>query len=213
MSIKRQSKSLRDEHAWATRKAILDAARRLFATRDYDATSVDEIAAAARVTSGALYHHFRGKRDIMKAVFEEIERELSERVVAESRPARSAREAFQLSLSAFFDACLEEDIRSIVFEQSPRVLGSEEWRRIDARYGTGLILRMLSRLRAEGHLGKYDDQLLAALFLAVIAEAGLQIARDRRSPKLRGECERILLGFLNGLREKAPHSSQQRTSG
>lgn len=63
-------KTLREEHAQATRDAILLAARKLFTSKSYDASSIDEIAAAARVTSGALYHHFRNKRQIMRAVFE-----------------------------------------------------------------------------------------------------------------------------------------------
>ncbi len=194
-------RSLREEHAAATRQAILQAARRLFAARGYDATAIDEIAAAARVTSGALYHHFRGKREIMRAVFEEIEQELARRVGAASGPARRAPEALRLALRAFFDACLEDDVRAIVFEQAPRVLGAEQWRRIDARYGTGLVMGLLARLRAEGHLGSYDDDLLAALLLAVIAEAGLQIARGRGRANPRAACERIVMGFLKGLRE------------
>ena len=40
---------------------MLDAARASFGKKGYAQTSVDEIAAAARVTKGAVYHHFTGK--------------------------------------------------------------------------------------------------------------------------------------------------------
>src|SRR6516225_3584944 len=150
-------KSLREEHAQATRDAILAAARKLFTADGYDASSVDEIAAAARVTSGALYQHFRNKREIMRAVFALLEAELKDRVTAASGGAKSPTEAMRRSLRALFDACLEDDIRSIVFEQAPRVLGWEEWRKIDAEYATGLLLDLLSGLRQEQRIGSYDD--------------------------------------------------------
>lgn len=192
-------KSLRDEHAQLTRKAILQAARKVFTSKGYDVASIDEIAGAARVTSGALYHHFRNKREILRAVFEALEAELKERVTAAAENAKDATGAMRLSLRALFDACLEDDIRSIVFEQSPRVLGWEEWRRIDAEYAIDLLLGLLSGLRKEKKVGRYDDTLISMLFLAAIAEAGKQIASNRNDPNLRRECERILEAFLSGL--------------
>jgi AcrR family transcriptional regulator len=192
-------KSLREEHAQGTRDSILGAARRLFTSKGYDASSVDEIAAAARVTSGALYHHFRGKREIMRAVFEALEAELKKRVAGAAQGAKSASEALRRSLRALFDACLEDDIRSIVFEQAPRVLGWEEWRKIDAEYAIDLMLDLFSALREERKLAKCNDHLLALLFLAAVTEAGLQIALNRNNGHLRRECERILEAFLSGL--------------
>jgi AcrR family transcriptional regulator len=192
-------RSLREEHAEATRQAILSAARKLFTSRGFDAAAIDEIAAAARVTSGALYHHFANKREIMRAVFETLEAELKDRITGASRGAKSAVEALRLTLRAFLDACLEDNIRSIVFEQAPRVLGWEEWRRIDAEYAMGLLLELLSRLRKERKIGSYDDRILASLFLAALAEAGLQIALNRTDTHLRRHCERILQSFLAGI--------------
>ena len=195
-------KSLREEHAQATREAILAAARKLFTAEGYDSSSIDEIVAAARVTSGALYHHFRNKREIMRAVFAALEAELKDRVTAAGGGAKSATEAMRRSLRALFDACLEDDIRSIVFEQAPRVLGWEEWRKIDAKYATGLLLDLLSGLRDEQRIGSYDDKVVASLFLAALAEAGLQIARNKNSRELRRQCERILEAFLRGLADR-----------
>jgi AcrR family transcriptional regulator len=196
-------KSLREEHAQSTRNAILEAARRIFASQGYDAASIDEIAAAARVTSGALYHHFRSKRELMRAVFEALEAALKERVAAAMSRAKSSSQTLRLALRAFFDACLQDDIRSVVFEQAPRVLGWEEWRRIDAEYGIGLMLDLLSGMRREQRLGDYDDQLAATLFLAAVSEAGLQIALGgRRQSELRRQAERILEAFLEGLHKR-----------
>src|SRR3954470_17561636 len=53
------------------RARILDAAFDLFQAQGYNASSVHEIAAAARVTSGALHHHFPTKKSLGLAVIEE----------------------------------------------------------------------------------------------------------------------------------------------
>ncbi len=52
---------LRSQQVEATRRAVLAAARSSFGRKGYVQTSVDEIAAAAGVTKGAVYHHFAGK--------------------------------------------------------------------------------------------------------------------------------------------------------
>ncbi len=57
----------------ATTGQLLEEARRLFAADGYNATSLDDVVAAAGVTKGALYHHFRSKRELFRAVFENEE--------------------------------------------------------------------------------------------------------------------------------------------
>ena len=59
-----------------TRAKLLEAGRRLFEERGYEAVGTPEIVAAAGVTRGALYHHFDGKRELFAAVYEAIEAEI-----------------------------------------------------------------------------------------------------------------------------------------
>jgi hypothetical protein len=49
----------------------------------------------------------------------------------------------------------------------------------------GLLLDLLSRLRKERKTAAYDDNVVAFLFLAALAEAGLQIALNRNNAHLR----------------------------
>ena len=55
----------RQEYAEATRQAIVDTARRLFAERGYFATKVDDIAAEARVAPATVYAVTRGKLGLL----------------------------------------------------------------------------------------------------------------------------------------------------
>lgn len=55
----------------AARDELLDAALRVFAERGYRDAGVDEIAAAAGYSKGALYWHFGGKAELLQALLEE----------------------------------------------------------------------------------------------------------------------------------------------
>src|SRR5918911_3421681 len=65
--------SRRQQYSASTKRALVDVAQRLFTEHGYAATSLDQIVAGARVTKGALYHHFSGKQAVFEAVFENVE--------------------------------------------------------------------------------------------------------------------------------------------
>jgi AcrR family transcriptional regulator len=82
----------REERREQTRSDLLKAAATVFARRGYTGASVDEIAAEAGFSSGALYSNFKGKEDLFLALFEEQIRdfgsELTEAVIGETVDAR-----------------------------------------------------------------------------------------------------------------------------
>ena len=61
----------RTEHRGTARERLLDAAAEVFAERGYRATTVDDIAAAAGLTKGAVYWNFEGKEALFSALIEE----------------------------------------------------------------------------------------------------------------------------------------------
>ena len=78
------------ERSEATQSALIATGRRLFAERGYASVGTQEIVTAAGVTRGALYHHFRDKRDVFAAVFEEVERELATSMAAVASAKKDA---------------------------------------------------------------------------------------------------------------------------
>lgn len=62
----------RQERAAQARQRLLVVAARLFSRRPYDAVEVDDIARAAGMAHGSLFHHFGSKRGIYLAAMEEI---------------------------------------------------------------------------------------------------------------------------------------------
>ncbi|HEX5229356.1 MAG TPA: TetR family transcriptional regulator [Bryobacteraceae bacterium] len=55
----------------ATRRALLDAARRIFARDGFEASRIEDIASATGHTRGAFYAHFSSKEDLFFALFEQ----------------------------------------------------------------------------------------------------------------------------------------------
>src|SRR5919205_3764077 len=74
----------------STRRALLDAARSMFAEKGYHETAAEEIVRRAGMTRGALYHHYEDKKDLFRAVVDEMEGEIDEEIEAAERRAQSS---------------------------------------------------------------------------------------------------------------------------
>jgi AcrR family transcriptional regulator len=91
------------------------------------------------MTRGALYHHFESKEDLFRAVYEDVERELVERIATDALSAGNPLEALDAGARAFLDACEDPAVQRIALLDAPSVLGWEQWREIGLRYGFGLV--------------------------------------------------------------------------
>jgi AcrR family transcriptional regulator len=184
----------------ATRKALIAATRPLFAERGYAAVPAEEIVAAAGLTRGALRHHFGDKKELFRAVFEQLESEITESVGAALAGTDDTWTAATRGLTAFLDACQDPEVIQIALTDAPAVLGWADWRAIEANHGLGLITAGLNQAMAEGILTPYPVDVLAHLILSAVIEAALLIAHatDRRTA--RADAERTLLALLTGLR-------------
>jgi AcrR family transcriptional regulator len=199
----------RDEHVADTRQALVDAARALFTAQGYAATGTEEIVAAARVTRGALYHHFHDKTDLFRAVMEQIAREVAEHLIdAElSRPAATvaadAWDEVRDGLRAFLDLCVvTDDFQRIVLVEGPAVLGHEAWDELVARHGSNLLAEWLSRAVEQGRIAPVPIQPLTRLLIAMISESSLYIARADDRSAARAAMGTVLDRLLTGLQSR-----------
>ena len=104
----------RSEQADATRTALIAVARARFTERGYAATSTTEIVERAGVTRGALYHHFPAKDDVFRAVFEQLEDEVTKQVARAALSGTDPFEQFRLGSRAYLDACLDPAVQRVV---------------------------------------------------------------------------------------------------
>jgi len=159
-----------------TRGALISAARRLFIEKGYFATGTEEIVAAAGVgTRGALYHHFEDKRALFLAVFEQVEQDLIA-TAGDIAPGGGAFEVLRGGLLGFLDASLTPEVQRVVLIDGPAVLGWQQWRALEERYGLGIIRSLLELAVSDGTLPPQPIDVLAHILLAAVDEAALFIA-------------------------------------
>lgn len=199
-----RSRSRRAEHASDTRAALLAAARRLFATQGYDGTGTEQIVAEARVTRGALYHHFRDKADLFRAVVAEAAGQVAQQLTGErlDEVSGSPLDDVRAGISAFLDVCVNSDFQRIVLVDGPRVLGTDAWEQLAGRYGRSLLEEWLSHAVAAGDIGPVPVPPLARLLIAMLTEASLVIARASDPAATRTEMGATLDRLLTGLRPR-----------
>jgi AcrR family transcriptional regulator len=190
----------RDADARATREALIDAALELFTERGYAEVGTEEIVARAKVTRGALYHHFADKRDLFRAVFERVEGDLMERIGATMEVAEDPWGLMVAGMRAFLDACEEPAVKQISLSDAPAVLGWEEWREIDNRHGLGLTRAALQGAVDSGSIRPIAVEPMAHLFVAALSEAAFVIAHAAQPRKARAEVEEALVQLVEGLR-------------
>ena len=192
----------RAEHASDTRTALIAAARRLFAAQGYDGTGTEQIVADARVTRGALYHHFRDKADLFRAVMAEAAGSVAQRLIDEQLASESPSPLAEIrsGVAAYLDVCVAGDFQRIVLVDGPRVLGSDAWEELVERYGRGILEEWLNRCVEAGELEAVPVRALARLLIAMLTEASLAIARSAVPAETRAELGVVLDRLLTGLR-------------
>lgn len=192
--------SRKAQQSEATRAALVAEGRRLFAARGYAGVGTEEIVRAAGVTRGALYHHFDGKAQLFQAVYEDVERELVERVAADAAAARDPLEGLHAGLQAFLDACEDPAVQRIALIDAPSVLGWEQWREIGLKYGFGLVQGALAAAMDAGLIERQPVRALAHLLLGALDEGALLVARADDDGQTRREVGRAMERHLDALR-------------
>ncbi len=189
-------KSLRESHTEATIDALLSAGRRQFGSRGYDAVSLEDIGAEARVTTGAIYHHFKGKKALFQGVAEAVEADLL--AVAVTVKDREPWERTHKAFVKLIEACAAPDVQQIVFLDAPRVIGPQAWRDIEMKYAFGGMALVLTQLVKAGILHPYPIELLAPVLLAVLAEISRAVSAN---PDLSPEAVDLMRRTLDALRK------------
>jgi AcrR family transcriptional regulator len=198
-----QVRTLRAEQSEATRAALIATARAMFAERGYAAVGTEEIVRATGVTRGALYHHFGGKLDLFQAVYEDVERQLVERIAASAiSSAEDPLQALHAGAQAFLDACEDPAVRRIALVDAPSVLGWEQWREIGLRYGFGLVQGTVQAAIDAGLIDPQPVLPLAHLLLGAIDEGAMLIARADDGGETRAQVGASVTRFLDALRPR-----------
>lgn len=185
----------------ATIADILSAARKLFASESFDATSIDGIAAKAGVAKGAIYHHFDSKEEIFTRVLEDVQAEIAALPVpAATRAMTDPLDQIAAETLRYLLAATEPSRKRILLIDGPAVIGWKKWRDIDDRFfGAGAKMAMTHVLGAGA--SPRDIDAVTHLLMGAVMEACLVCATAPDAKKAARELSAGLRKMLQGLRQ------------
>lgn len=168
--------SLKAQQSERTKAGLVASGRELFARHGYAGVSAEEVAKAADVTTGAIYHQFGSKRGLFVAVFEAVEADLTAKIARATAGAQDPWAGLAAAAGAFIAAATELDVRQVVLIDGRAVLGWDEWHDVMARYGLGLARAVVQQMVDAGLLRNVPTDAFAATVFGALSELALFVA-------------------------------------
>jgi AcrR family transcriptional regulator len=172
----------RQEYKELTRAALLSAAAEQFADGGFAASGVDDIALAARVSKGTVYHHFADKADLFEAVFRKRQQQLLTEVTRATRRHLDPWARLDAALSAYLRRAIADPAHRRLLQEAPVALGAQRCRDIDQELAIPAILAALTALDDAGELAQPATGMLARVLFAPTPPAPGAKQRRRYAP-------------------------------
>lgn len=188
------------EQSEVTARRIREVATALFAERGYTAVGLEEVAAAAHVTRGAVYHHYRNKQHLFEAVAAAAQQRVAAAVASAADAVTDPWDGLVAGCRAFLTASVTDTHRRILLIDAPAVMGWSTWRNQDAAASGHHLAVAVTELAAGGRLEVNSPEATAALLSGAMNEAVLRIAEAPDRDAALADTWPDLLRLLQGLR-------------
>jgi|SRR5947209_9449958 len=196
-----QARRTQEQRSAATQHALQTAARRLWGARGYAEVGTPEIAEAAGVTRGAMYHQYEDKAALFVAVLEAVETDVMERLqntVVAAQP-RTPAEALRIAADAWLDVAREPDIRQLVLLDAPNVLGWARFREISQGYAYGMTEQLLNAAIEAGEINPLPVRTLATVMIGALDEAAMCLANAEDPAREEANVRAVVHNLIDGL--------------
>ncbi|MGA7052474.1 MAG: TetR/AcrR family transcriptional regulator [Mycobacterium sp.] len=189
-----------------TRRDLVDAGRELFLEQGFFNTSIGDLVTRSRVgTRGAFYHHFKDKAELFRAVFEEVEADLTLRSIATPPAGADPWQRLTHGLHGFLEAALEPEVQRVMLVDGPVVLGWKTLRAIQERNSIALIDQVVRQAVTDGVIDDQPITELTHMLVAAVEEASLLVAHAAKPAEARERAakvlDRLLLSFATEPRK------------
>lgn len=183
--------------------ALLNAAAQEFAEHGFANTSITQIATAARVTKGAVYHHFPDKVGLFEALLNRCNEAAQRHVLsAIATHPTDLWLAALAGLEATLDVCMDPIAGRLIYLEGPVGLGWSRWRALEERYTRHNVDLLLHGLVGAGTLPEDTPiEAMAQLLTGMITHAGIALveAPVRKRRRTRDELQAAMFQVLRGL--------------
>jgi AcrR family transcriptional regulator len=198
-----QPASLRAEQVAQTRAALIAAGRLLFGEHGFRGTSVEDLAREARVTTGALYHHFPTKTALFEAVFVQAHTDLMSASTKAAQGASDGVDELARGFEAFLDGVLQPDMQRILIVDGPAVLGLARYTELDERYAHAVIVHALTSAAQAGTITVEDPETATRLLLGALTRGAMLIANSPDPVETRHAVAKSMRALLSSFTTRA----------
>ena len=184
------------EQSDQTQRALLAAARALFAERGYAATSTEAIVARVGVTRGALHHHFKNKAGLFYAVYTEMEGELMQGILQSMAAAEGDEwQRIMRAIDTFLDLSTTPAFQRVLYVDGPAVLNSA----VPNPAGLSLIRQSLELLMTQGHIAEQPLEALARLWFGALVGGAVYLVQAGDQPTAKADLIQSITRLFTGL--------------
>jgi AcrR family transcriptional regulator len=185
----------------ATQRTLRRHARRMFAQKGYAEAATDELVKRARVTKGALYHHFANKLELYRAVVEDMERDLAGEIEAAAAKHRDPAGRLRAMCRAYLDACSDPSVARVLVLEAPVVLSWRGWCILAQKYEVAAFKAALREVLAPGATRDEASDTMAQVILGALHTSARVVATapDPKAARVLVDAtiERLLEGLLS----------------
>lgn len=182
-----------------TRTRLIQIARTEFSRKGFAQTALEDVVKKGGLTRGALYHQFKGKKELFEAVFEKAQSDLVERINKTGHNELDIFAEFKVATFAFIDFVSEDDFRQIILIDGPSVLGWARWREIDAEYSFKQLRQGIDALLAEKVFKDFDADALSTLLSGSLNEAAITLANAKNRKTMVTQMKKNWFAMLEKL--------------
>lgn len=184
-----------------TKRAIFDAAIKVFSISGYNGATMDEVAGVAGVAKGTLYYHFKSKEEIFKFIISEgmnvIREEIIEETSKETDPIEKLKVLCKVQLSLIYR---HKDLFKVIMSQ---IWGQED-RQLELRAILQKYMETISGFFKEAMDKKViennDPQLLAYAFFGSLTSMAVYELIHQDCEDINVIAERLMSYIMNGIK-------------
>ncbi|WP_051792055.1 TetR/AcrR family transcriptional regulator [Amycolatopsis jejuensis] len=200
-----RTESLSARHVAETRAALIRVGREMFSTIGYQAASTDEVVAGAGVSKGAMYHHFKSKRELFEAVLIEVLSEYGERLAKPKITGTDEWDRFvKLALRYVEAASTDEAFRQIILIDGPAVLGWARWREIQRDISLVGVTEAIGRYMDAELIKRMSPAAVEHGIIAALSESVMYVAHAKDRKAARKEMTAVVTTMINAFRADRP---------
>lgn len=148
----------RPEEAEQTRRTILRIAGQMCAQSGYDQLSLEDVATAASVTRGAVYHHFENKKGLFLEIVRSELDAMGAQILAAAEVAPTRWDALVAGCREFLRKSQQRGYQQLILTDAPAVLGIATWNELDYRYTTRSLVEILQELKSDNAIAVSDPE-------------------------------------------------------